>query len=466
MSAQIIFVSLFLGIVSGQQPVVLQVSGPVDHVRVMLGSQEVAAMTRAPWSAVVDFGPELAPRELAAIAYDADDREIARAAQVINLPRPMAEFEIMLDGDDVALTWRHLMNARPTRATLTIDGKPLALDGSLHARLPKLDREMPHLLAAELRFQDGFVARRELVIESWRSASTGTQLTPIAVRETSPVHPPSWDRCLVTPDGRAVRTTAVEKQSGLVIVVRNPDVREIAQGIGITRSIGLARRASPLDDGTAVRVVWPVAAHLSDGKGTTSILFPSSGTIGAPASMLTALLMSFDPKRGEEDKRQFTDAVAVAGLQTLGAQRRAVVLVLSSTADASDHDPAAVRRYLQSLGVPLFVWSVRGPRPDLAEAWGEVEDISNLRKLDEASKRLRKSLEEQRVAWVEVDPVTALTLQAKAECGIEPLAHAPPSPAAREGHSASDHPIGVSRISSVRLTAAFDLERCHSDHDD
>ena len=184
MSAQIIFVSLFLGIVSGQQPVVLRVSGPVDHVRITLSGQQAAALERAPWGTIVDFGAELAPRELTAIAYDVDDHEIARATQVINLPRPMAEFEIMLDGDEVSLTWRHLMNARPARATLTIDGKPLALDGSLHARLPKLDREMPHLLAAELRFQDGFVARRELVIESWRSASTGTQLTPIAVRET------------------------------------------------------------------------------------------------------------------------------------------------------------------------------------------------------------------------------------------------------------------------------------------
>ena len=76
----------------------------------------------------------------------------------------------------------------------------------------------------------------------------------------------------------------------------------------------------------------------------------------------------------------------------------------------------------RSLGVPLLVWSVKGPRPDLAESWGEVEDISSLAKLDAASKRLRRVLEEQRVAWVEVDPLTALTLQAKGDCGITPVA--------------------------------------------
>jgi hypothetical protein len=273
-----------------------------------------------------------------------------------------------------------------------------------------------------MRFHDGFVARRELVVESVRSASTGTQLTPIVVRETSPVHPPKWDGCLATPEGRAVRTTAVEKQSGMVIVVRNPDVREIAQALGMARFIGLGRRAFPLDDDTSVGVLWPVATRLSDGKGTTSIIFPSSPKFRPPASMLSPLLMAFDPKSNEGERRQFTDALAVAGLQAVGAQRRAVVLVLSATADSSDLDPASVRRYLQSLGVPLFVWSVRGPRPELAEVWGEVDDVSTLKKLDVASRRLRKTLEEQRVAWVEVDPVTALTLKAKQNCGIEPLA--------------------------------------------
>ena len=181
------------------------------------------------------------------------------------------------------------------------------------------------------------------------------------------------------------------------------------------------RRAIPLDDGTVISVVWPVAARLSDGKGTTSILFPSANIL-TPTNLLDPMLMEFDPKHGEGEERQFTDAVAVAGLQAVGAQRRAVILILSSTADVSEHDPAAVRRYLASLGVPLFVWSVTGARPDLADAWGEVEDVSNLAKLDAASKRLRRVLDEQRIAWVEVDPLTALTLQARGDCGITPLA--------------------------------------------
>ena len=430
MSAQIVFLTLFLGIVSGQQPIALQVSGPVELVRVTLGGRQVVTLTQAPWRGIIDFGPELTAQELTAVGFDAQGNEVALATQIVNLPRPMAEFEILLDRDGVSLTWRHLMNAQPAGATTTLDGKPLALDGSLHARLPKLDRDVPHLLSAEMRFQDGFVARRELVIESVRSASTGTQLTPIMVRETSPNHPPAWDGCLATQDGRAVRTTAVEKQRALLVIVRNPDARETAQAFGMSRRIGFGwdfsqvRRAVPLDSGTVWRVLWPVAARVTDGKGTTSILFPATADLSAPGSgLLYPMLIGYDSRHNEGEKRQFADAVAVAGLQAMtGAQRRAVILILSSTADASDHDPAAVRRYLQSLGVPLLVWSVKGPRPDLAESWGEVEDISSLAKLDAASKRLRRVLEEQRVAWVEVDPLTALTLQAKGDCGITPVA--------------------------------------------
>jgi hypothetical protein len=163
---------------------------------------------------------------------------------------------------------------------------------------------------------------------------------------------------------------------------------------------------------------------VTDAKAATSILFPTTDDLDAARSgVLYPLLLSYEPKPGEGEKRQFTDAVAVAGLQAVtGARRRAVVLVLSSTADASDHDPAAVRHYLAALGVPLFVWSVRGPRPDLAGTWGDVDDISSLPKLQAAAARLQHALDEQRVAWVEVDPVTALALRADGRCGITPLA--------------------------------------------
>jgi hypothetical protein len=424
MDAQIVFLTLFLGIVSGQQPVALQVSAPVKSVRVLLGGQEVAVLTEPPWRAIVDFGPELAPRELTAVAFDAKGGEVARAAQILNLPRPTAEFEILLAADDVSLHWRHLMQLRPSVATITLDGRALALDGTLHTRLPKLDREQPHLLAAEMRFSDGFVARREVVIESVRSTSVGTQLTPIVVRETAPDHPSTWDGCLTTPAGAAVRTAAVEKPPALVIMVRSPDPRDVQQTLDRSRVMIMNRSTIPLDQGTIERILWPVAQRYSNG-GDTSVLFERTGDFsGSIAGILYLMRLKYAGKN-EGIKGEFADAVAVAGIQAItGAQRRAVVFVLSATADSSRYDPAVVRRYLQSLGVPLFVWSLTGPRPELADTWGPVEDIGTLPKLEEATKRVRKALDEQRVAWVDVDPLTALQLNAKESCGIATMTRA------------------------------------------
>ena len=168
MTGQIVFLTLFLGIVGGVHPVSLQVSGPIKTVRLMLGDREVAVLNQPPWRATVDMGRTLLPRELTAIGFDADGKEIARTTQILNLPRPAAEVDIVVEGSDLTLPWRHLMGLKPVKAKASLDGKSLALDRMLHARLPKIDREMPHVISAEVRFEDGFVARRELV---WRASA-------------------------------------------------------------------------------------------------------------------------------------------------------------------------------------------------------------------------------------------------------------------------------------------------------
>jgi len=102
-------------------------------------------------------------------------------------------------------------------------------------------------------------------------------------------------------------------------------------------------------------------------------------------------------------ERRVTDAVAVAGLQAAAENyRRAVVLVLGRDGDdASRYDPETVRRYLESIHVPLFVWSLYGPDTQAAKRWGGAEDISSFYKLSTAVTRLRKELEAQRIVWLE-----------------------------------------------------------------
>jgi hypothetical protein len=101
-------------------------------------------------------------------------------------------------------------------------------------------------------------------------------------------------------------------------------------------------------------------------------------------------------------QRQVADAVAVAGLQAAsGNQPRAVVLVLDASAeDGSRYDPATVRRYLESVRVPLYVWSLYGAKSPASLAWG-AEDISNIPKLAAAVARLRADLESQKIVWIE-----------------------------------------------------------------
>ena len=436
MSAQIVFVTLFLGLVAGTQPVALQVSGPVHLVRVILDGREVAAMTQPPWRTSVDLGRDLLPRELTAVGFDGRGDEIARATQILNLPRPTAEFEIVLErgaGDAITgatLKWRHLTNAQPDRVTMSLDGKPLKVDPKFHVPLPKLDVNTPHVIAADLHFEDGFLARRELVIESIRSDSVGTQLTPILLRETAPKHPAKWDGCLADAKGTPVRIAAVEKPRAVVIFVRDPDPYEVEKALTPTMRLRAGtpndylKRMVQLDRDTYGRFLWPVAQRFANDDDTASLLFPPSVDVDLSATgVLWLLLKHYGDGDAHDEPRQFTDAVAVGGLKGVtGSQRRAVVFILSSQTDTSRYAPAVVRRYLQSVGVPLFVWSLTGPQPDLAPSWGEVEDISNVVKLGLAVRRVRDALAGQRVAWVDVDPLAALRLKANGDCGVEPVA--------------------------------------------
>jgi hypothetical protein len=429
MPAQIVFLTLFLGLASGTQPVALEVTGPVKSVRLFLGGRPVAVMTQPPWRTFVELGPELTPRELTAVGFDAKDEEIARVSQTLNLPRPTAEFDIMVKGSEASLRWRHLINRAPSAATMSFDDKPLLLDARFRAVLPKFDREKPHVIAAEMRFPDGFVTRRELVLEGILSASTGTQLTPILLRETG-APPKTWDGCIARADGTPVRVAAVENPRGLVITVRDPFPGETPSGLDVSLASlrqrpgwsGL-RNSTAFDRATNMRVLWAVSQRFR-GTDATAELFEA--TVDFDASMGGALFMLYTEYTGKytnDVPRQFADAVAVAGLRAVtGSWRRAVVFVLSATEDASTNSPVAVRRYFQTLGVPLFIWSRSGPRPDLAESWGAVDDISTFSGLTAAVARVRRTLEAQRIAWVDVDPLEALHLKASERCGIETVA--------------------------------------------
>lgn len=153
-----------------------------------------------------------------------------------------------------------------------------------------------------------------------------------------------------------------------------------------------------------VRFLWPVPRAFS-GSGLPAELFDRSRAFTLQDGGLHWLLTRVLPTEGAAGKQRLADAVAVAGLQAMaGSRPRAVVLVLGgSPEDGSRYDPATVRRYLESIRVPLYVWTVEkgaAESPGLA-AWGKVEDASTLSRFRSAVARLRDALEAQRVVWVE-----------------------------------------------------------------
>src|SRR2546425_6000973 len=137
MSGQIVFLSLFLGLVSSKQSIDLHVDDAIKSVRIAVDGREVTTLTQPPWHTVFDFGNEIIPRELVAIGYDAAGHEVAPSSQTLNLPRPTAGFGIVLERDNTAasLRWRHLTNAMPIQATITVDGKRLHMNDNFRAVL-------------------------------------------------------------------------------------------------------------------------------------------------------------------------------------------------------------------------------------------------------------------------------------------------------------------------------------------
>lgn len=417
---RLVFISLFLGLVSGRQWVEMQAGPDVKAIRVTLGGHEIAYLRKPPWQAAINVG-KLEPGELVATGFNDRNEEIARASQWLNLPHPVAELQIAFhrESNSVSLVWQHREHAEPKKATISIDGKALRVTKDYIAKLPALDPEQPHVIAAELRFADGSAARSEHVLHGGFSDVAETQLTAIALKNSAPSPAPSLDGCLVV-DGQPVRTTLSATSDSFLAIVKDPDPTEVR---GKARDIGPKIRTElPLDPMTTVLFVWPVASDIKvQGEPTTKLFAFSGKTSGAGG--VPWLLTQSPPKRLRSLKRQYADAVAVAGLKAMrSSRRRAVILLLSHSTDGSDYKPADVRHYLASIGVPLFVWSLDGARPDLAEDWGTIVDISTREKLTNAVQQVRHALDEQRIVWVATDPLHALRVAARNDCGVAPLA--------------------------------------------
>jgi hypothetical protein len=437
----IAFVTLLLGLISGTYPIEVTVSGPVAAVEFTLDGADAGRVEHPPWIGRVDLGADLRPHELVARILDAQGHEISRATQWVNLPRPPAEVDVVLENDEkgaprsAQLTWQSVSGVNPTSISLTLDGEPLTVNGSGKAALPPRDLSGLHVLSAELWFPPGMTARRDVAYGGQYGSEVSTELTavPVRVRPGAALPPPAGLAGWLTLGGQPLTVAAVENGAGKVMLIRVPTARQILDKLlpGPRQStLPLLKGKMQLGPQDRVRFL-SLSGSPYPGSKVPAELFDLSRELTPEEGGLLWYLVGFHLLKEPAGERRVADAVAVAGLQAAtDNDRRAVVLVLGrDEPDASRYAPAVVRRYLAAIHVPLFVWSLYGADTPAAGAWAQggepVEDISSVPKLEAAVARLKGELEDQTIVWLDgrhLPQAISLGPQAK---GVEIVQGAP-----------------------------------------
>jgi hypothetical protein len=396
-------------------------TGPVASVQIALDGTVVGTLRAPSWSADVNLGPDLTPHELVANALGSDGRQVASCRQWLNLPRPPAEVEVLLergmDGRATAarLSWQVVTGQQPKSVEVRLNGKRLEVSAEQRVDLPAYDAAEPQLFSVELEFDNDVKSRKDVVLGGASGSEAGSELTSIPIRRKSGEKEPTASAL----QGRFLRkggklsVAAVETGPAILWIVRDSSAVEAALHLGqrgretFTSRWGSTGRGPggdlnlTMEAGDRLRYLWPRPVAVT-GTALPTELFPTSRTFLAERVGLRWLLTSVHNPAPENAGARFADAVAVAGLNAYaGFQRRAVLLLLGQAdVDGSQHAPEAVRRYLSRLHVPLFVWSLGTPSR-AAAAWGEVQDVSTALGMIQAFAALRQELASQRIVWVE-----------------------------------------------------------------
>jgi hypothetical protein len=403
-SALVAFASLLLGLIIGPWQVALMVSPPVTAVRLELDGQRMATLEAAPWKATVDFGDDLLPHRLDAVGLDGAGRELCRATQWINMPRPETEVDVMLARDEKGVpvaanvAWAAVKLDDPQEVHMALDGQPLPMEGPTRASLPQVDLSIPHVLRVEAVFRDDARAAREVIFGGAKVDHTAAELTAVPVtcqRRLRFRDAKALEGALHLP-GKAAAVEAVEATPVRVLVVVDARVRKQLRRLaeGITERWERADTLGFVD-------TWP---RVVQAQGIRNQIFRI--VRGRVPRDFRILLRAGLPHESDLDPelQKLGDAVALAGIDAAaGSKRRAVVFLAAGVPPMPDEmSGAQVRRLLAALKVPLRVWC---PLPDVSTefraSWGSVQDTSTTRRLRAALADLQDDLDEQHIVWIE-----------------------------------------------------------------
>jgi len=221
------FVTLLLGLVVGTQPVELFVDPSVVAVEIYLDGRSIGVLQSEPWRLPCDFGSELEPHELVAVALDESGEELVRARQWINLPQQPAEAVIVLEeGEDgqgaiAHLAWESVVAPEPTAIEFSFDGHPLAVADPHRIVLPDYDPDRLHFLRAELEFQEGVTSVVEVTLGGAYADEVDIQLTavPVVLGRRAKMPPVEDLQGRFTEGGRVLEVVASEAGPAEVVVV-------------------------------------------------------------------------------------------------------------------------------------------------------------------------------------------------------------------------------------------------------
>jgi hypothetical protein len=416
------FATIFLGLLVGVQSVEVLVTDPVAAVELRLDGERVGTLRSEPWALDCDFGDDLVPHELVALALDAEGREIDLARQWVNLPGPPAEASIFLEDSEngasrvARLSWESLVEAVPTRVVVSFDGLPLEVNDPHRIELPPHDPAELHFLRAELEFSLNVSAVAELSFGGFYADQVNSELSsvPIVLERRVKLPPAKKLQGWFLKGAQPLNVVAVEEGPAEVVVVMDraaheplsrlawaglSSVQRGASSVAQARLLSWLKAMMPLKEEQRLRFLWPYSQR-QEREAYKLDLFASSEEFSQrDGGVLWLLANAPVPADAGEDQR-LADAVAVAAMTASSRnRRRAVVHVLGGeTPDQSQLTPTMVRTYLASLRVPLFVWTVEGTG---AEEWAEVVDASSLKKLERAVKDLTQSLDRQRIVWLD-----------------------------------------------------------------
>ena len=418
--------SLLLGFILGTHPVELVVDGPVARVEVLLDGAVAAQLGGPPWTTTVDFGDELLPHRLEALAYAASGHLLDRAARLVNVSRSDYGVTLALEPSGPAgrragrLRWTAVLGQDPAAVELLFDGRRVRVDGAGRFLLPQHDAASTHHLEAVAVFPDGGRARTALTFGGLFGERVTSALTALAMTTDGITAGHTWTREDLADaflrDGESVPTFAVGGGEAKVVLVRDEALAAPSRRLRkLLRRLGDAPAPSAMGFRAVAISPRPVARH------TATFQLVDLGAVGRYPFPEPWLGEGFFRRDRRRKRSALWDAVALAGRDAASSRGPRAVLLLVDDAprDASRVDLAGALRYVERLRVPLFVWAPEASKLEVLGLDTGERIAVGPEGLSRLVERLGAELEAQTVVWLQGEHLPQeITLSDEAPKGL------------------------------------------------